>query len=1107
MSLYGAKGKAGSFVAVAVSLATVCASCLADKGPVGIANLYQVDKLPYIYTGLEARGFSSHDRTGANGDQGNFLAVSGSEYTMMDVSGPGCVYRLWVTGVNSANRIRVYMDGEATARLNKTIAELFTGTTAPFLTPLVGNDNVSSGGFYCYVPMPYRTGCKITIDNSTCYYNITYHQYENAEGVTTFTGSEDVSAVVAQWSNCGTDPKSTPDARTRTGTVAVPASSTVALIDEAGPGSLNRIKFSIPRLDTYDDVSKAILLNARLRIYWDNQTAPLVDAPIGPFFGSFVPGSNVRSLLVGATTPSQFYCYFPMPFGSRAKVEIQNPTAYDIPSLSYDVGIADMADAASKLAAQQIGRFSAAWREEAVTVGRDFPMRSVTGAGVAVGVSINMAGTSADRGYLEGDERIYCDDSLTPAIYGTGTEDFFNGGWYFNKGLFTLPLHGNTAHVVSPVDATACYRLFLGDRIQYKSSLKAGIEHGGVNEKNGTYSCVFYSYDANVPVMTQTDMLDVGDATSEAAHSYTISTQKWSGTSGFFYEGDDDDVRIWDNGRSFSVSCRFTVSINPNNGGVLLRRRTDYSQANQKAYVFVDSSNTGYWYAAGSNTYKNWKDDDYLIPATYTAGKSSIVVRIVYAGGAWWADYRYWVYSLRDTSVTPGTITGNVAVAGGGALAGAHVVATPGGYWGDSDGSGNYAIIGVPPGSYTVTASKFAYASQSQPATVSSGGATTLDFALSPAAAAGSPSEAKYYADGTFVQVNNLIVTAIFDGLGRFYGEKADRSSGIGIEAKGVALGDLVSVTGEAATVNGERVLRNAIVQISAQGQTLPQPVTMIQRALGGGAEGYQGAVINNAAANAYANGRCNIGLLAHIRGNVTYSDAASGMFYLDDGSGIDDGSGHAGVKVDAGLLPVPSVGSQVGVAGVSSAQTIGGKVARVLRPRTIEDIAYPPGDNVLTNPGFETGSQTGWTAINDPGSVVCQSWLASITPHSGSCFNGVAANGATKNGYLYQRVPAVAGRTYQASAWSVVYWGSNEPTAARNRIGIDPTGGIGSPSASTVWSDWDVQPVQWVWEWRPISTSAVAATSYVTVYLENNQQNGLGWHINCLDDVDCHAL
>ncbi|HYO52263.1 DUF2961 domain-containing protein [Archangium sp.] len=41
------------------------------------------------------------------------------------------------------------------------------------------------------------------------------------------------------------------------------------------------------------------------------------------------------------------------------------------------------------------------------------------------------------RGGLEGDERVHVDGSLTPQLYGTGTEDFYESGWYFSRGTFS----------------------------------------------------------------------------------------------------------------------------------------------------------------------------------------------------------------------------------------------------------------------------------------------------------------------------------------------------------------------------------------------------------------------------------------------------------------------------------------------------------------------------------------------------------------------------------------------------------------------------------------------------------------------------------------------
>jgi len=39
------------------------------------------------------------------------------------------------------------------------------------------------------------------------------------------------------------------------------------------------------------------------------------------------------------------------------------------------------------------------------------------------------------RDYLEGDERVFIDGQQSPVIYGTGTEDFYESGWFFRGGV------------------------------------------------------------------------------------------------------------------------------------------------------------------------------------------------------------------------------------------------------------------------------------------------------------------------------------------------------------------------------------------------------------------------------------------------------------------------------------------------------------------------------------------------------------------------------------------------------------------------------------------------------------------------------------------------
>ena len=118
------------------------------------------------------------------------------------------------------------------------------------------------------------------------------------------------------------------------------------------------------------------------------------------------------------------------------------------------------------------------------------------GAGNLVGISHSMRGPPARR-YLEGDERVYVDGRL--ALHGTGTEDFYEGGWYFNHGTFSRPLTGNPVHraggpLCPGADCTGAYRLLIGDSIPFSASLRFGFEHGNRNLVPAVYGTTAYWY-------------------------------------------------------------------------------------------------------------------------------------------------------------------------------------------------------------------------------------------------------------------------------------------------------------------------------------------------------------------------------------------------------------------------------------------------------------------------------------------------------------------------------------------------------------------------------------------------------------------------------------
>jgi hypothetical protein len=96
--------------------------------------------------------------------------------------------------------------------------------------------------------------------------------------------------------------------------------------------------------------------------------------------------------------------------------------------------------------------------------------------------------------FLEGDERVFVDGERTPSIVGTGTEDYFSSGWYFDTGPYSSLYHGLTIKD-SLSGRVSAYRWHVEDPIPFARSIRFTIEHGGTNDAPRTdYSSVAFWY-------------------------------------------------------------------------------------------------------------------------------------------------------------------------------------------------------------------------------------------------------------------------------------------------------------------------------------------------------------------------------------------------------------------------------------------------------------------------------------------------------------------------------------------------------------------------------------------------------------------------------------
>ncbi|MEV0431302.1 DUF2961 domain-containing protein [Micromonospora sp. NPDC050495] len=635
-----------------------------DKGPVGWDAYRRLDRLPELAAGSRTRQFSSFGRDGSNDDGfgGTYSCLRQlGGCVIAEARGAGEVQSIWFTrdngDVSATGWIRIELDGVPVIDAN--LQDLVDGRLgSPFTFPLVSNANQTSGGVTIKVPMPYRDFMRITTQYNPLFYHVTYRTFADPVGVSRFDPADQATDVLAVLRAAGTrDPKpAQPGATTARTTVTVPAQGQVSLAALTGPRAVTQLRLRVP-----DAVAtEPILTGLRLRMTFDGRTT--VDSPVGEFFGGGLGERAVRSLMFAMdAAPGGWYsAWWPMPFRSTATLSLVNTTGTTVSGVQAEVTSAPGTEWTQRLAASGTdGYFSTQSRRAETVGGADWIIADQAGRGRFVGVSQTMRGhiTGGNtRNYLEGDERVYVDGSPTPQLHGTGTEDFYESGWYFNRGEYSGVFTGNTAHlfrVGGCVDeCDAAYRLMIGDAVAYGTALRFGIEHGPANDMPAQYGSTAFLYTQRTAATRRTDTVVTGDAASRSAHGYTDSATQAALTASF--EGDDDAVVQTEQVRAGSAAISFRLAIDPANQGVRLRRQSDQRSGYQQAAVAVDGTSAGVWVQPLGNDRQRWLADDFVLPAALTAGRSTVTVRLTPAPDApAWTAARY----LADSMVPPFTDT------------------------------------------------------------------------------------------------------------------------------------------------------------------------------------------------------------------------------------------------------------------------------------------------------------------------------------------------------------------------------------------------------------------------------------------------------------------
>ena len=262
--------------------------------------------------------------------------------------------------------------------------------------------------------------------------------------------------------------------------------ASLTLVDHRGAGIVRRWWLTIaPRNNR--EIQRQLIV----RCYWDGETDPSVEVPVSDFFGmGFGEWRDFQSLPLNMTSGG-YNCYWPMPFQRSARITVENRSRVRIDAFYYNVDI----EAHDRLPREAL-YFHAQFRRTKPTVpGKPVTLLETTGRGQYVGTLLSMQRMRGrGLGYLEGDEIVYVDGERTPSIIGTGTEDYFSSGWYYDTGVYSAPYHGVTIKddALSRINT---YRWHIEDPIPFQKSLRFYIEHGGVNDApNVDYTSVAFWY-------------------------------------------------------------------------------------------------------------------------------------------------------------------------------------------------------------------------------------------------------------------------------------------------------------------------------------------------------------------------------------------------------------------------------------------------------------------------------------------------------------------------------------------------------------------------------------------------------------------------------------
>lgn len=431
----------------------------------------------------------------ANGDNDGHLRKEGDQYVLAEMTGPGCIWRIW-SARPEQGRVRIYLDGASEPAVDLPFQDYFSGKAAPFNRPALVY--TVAQGWNNYTPIPYAKSCKIVAEPGWgAYYQFVYTTFAPGTQLPTFSRELSPADQAAldranqALAECGARaPRAYPNAVVSRDYAELSAGSEVSerLYGPAAIVGVRLRPLHLPRSPDDRSILREVFIEAR----WDDEDEPAVAVPLGDFFGT-APGFNAyRSLPLGMTEDGWMYSHWFMPFARSADVTLRNEGQTDR-SFEFELVVADLPRPAN-----QYARFHCKWHRDIFLPPEperraiDWTMLTTQGRGRYVGVMLHIWNPRG-QWWGEGDEKFHVDGEKFPSTIGTGSEDYFGYAWC-DPSLFEHALHNQTYNTGNNRGHISVNRWHVADQVPFQKSFEAYIEKYFPNSRPTLYAATAYWY-------------------------------------------------------------------------------------------------------------------------------------------------------------------------------------------------------------------------------------------------------------------------------------------------------------------------------------------------------------------------------------------------------------------------------------------------------------------------------------------------------------------------------------------------------------------------------------------------------------------------------------